>query len=289
MKQDICILLKRNRNRDLKLRTIDTDAEQVHHVVHFGTISMSSTPKVIAHRGASGYAPELTLAAYQLAMQMECDGIEMDVHPLRDGTIVAIHDVDVARTTNGKGRVSKFTLEELKALDAGSWFNRVYPEKARPEYAGLRVPTLQEIFDLARGKALEFFIEIKDPELYPSDLESSLLSLVLSNQIEDRTRFLSFSAQSILKIKNLNPSMRTVLLIAHSGKDPIEATLRLSADEVGIRHSLITPALIDAAHKAGLSVSAWTVDNQRDMERMINLGADCIITNYPDRLIRLLK
>jgi glycerophosphoryl diester phosphodiesterase len=270
------------------LRVIDADTVLIHAAIHFGTISMSPTPKIIAHRGASGYAPELTLRAYQLAIQMGCDGIEMDVHPLRDGTIVAIHDVDVARTTNGNGRVSKFTLEELKALDAGTWFNNAYPEKARPEYAGLRVPTLQEIFDFTRGKALEFFIEIKDPELYPPDLESSLLSLVSRNQLEDRSRFLSFSAKSILKIKNLNPSMKTVLLISNSGKDLVEAALRLSADELGIRHSLITPTLVDAAHKAGLSVSAWTVDHQKDMTRMIDLGIDSIITNYPDRLKRLL-
>jgi glycerophosphoryl diester phosphodiesterase len=250
---------------------------------------MNPTPKVIAHRGASGYAPELTLAAYKLALQLGCDGIEMDVHPLRDGTIVAIHDVDLARTTNGSGRVSKLALEELKALDAGSWFNKAYPGKARPEYAGLKVPTLQEIVDLAKESTLEFFIEIKDPELYPPDFESSLLSLVLENQIEKRTRFLSFSAQSLLKIKNLNPSMRTVFLVSNLGKDPVEAALRLSADEVGIRHSLITPALMDSAHRAGLSVSVWTVDRQADMRRMIDLGADCIITNYPDRLVRLLQ
>ena len=131
-------------------------------------------------------------------------------------------------------------------------------------------------------------IEIKNPELYPSDLESSLLALVISNQIEDRARFLSFSSKSILKIKSLNPSMRTTLLISKSRKDPIEAARRLNADEVGIRHGLITPALIEAVRKAGLLVSVWTVDNLKDMERMIDLGADCIITNYPDRLKRLL-
>lgn len=250
---------------------------------------MNPIPKVIAHRGASGHAPEITLVAYQLALQMGCDGIEMDVHALCDGTIVAIHDPDVARTTDGKGKISKLNLETLKRFDAGSWFNNAFPKKARPEYVGLKVPTLQEIFDLAKERAPEFFIEIKNPELYSPDFENSLISLVLKNQIEKRTRFLSFSTQSLLKIKSLNPAMHTVLLISHRGEDPVGATLRISADEVGIRHSLATPALMDSAHSAGLSVSVWTVDNQRDMERMIGLGADCIITNYPDRLIRLLR
>ena len=250
---------------------------------------MNSTPKVIAHRGASGYAPELTLAAYQLALQLGCDGIEMDIHPLRDGTLVALHDPDVARTTNRKGKISDFTLEELKNLDAGSWFNKAYPDRARQEYAGLRIPTIQEIFDLVKESTVEFFIEIKDPELYSPDLERSLLSLVLDNQIEKRTRFLSFSAPSILKIKAINPSLRTAFLVSGAEEDPVESTLRLSADEVGILHTLITPALIDSAHNAGLSVSAWTVNHPSDMERMIDLGTDCIITNYPDRLVRLLQ
>ena len=250
---------------------------------------MNTAPKVIAHRGASGHAPELTLAAYQLAIQMGCNGIEMDVHPLMDGTIVAIHDSDVTRTTDGKGKISELTLPELKKLDAGTWFNRTYPEKAHPEYAGLKVPTLQEIIDLAKESALDFFIEIKDPDLYSPDFESSLLSLVLENQIERRTRFLSFSAHSLLRIKNLNPSMRTVFLVSKAGADPVEAALKISANEMGIRHPLITAALMDSAFKAGLSVSAWTVDDQKDMQRMIDLGVGCIITNYPDRLLQLLK
>jgi glycerophosphoryl diester phosphodiesterase len=246
-------------------------------------------PKVIAHRGASGYAPEITLEAYRQALQLGVNGIELDVHQSRDGIIVAIHDPDVKRTTNGKGRISDFTLAELKALDAGSWFNHSFPEKARPEYAGLKIPTLQEVIDLVKESPVELCIEIKNPELYSSDLESSLLSIIHSNQLEGRTRFISFSSRSVRKIKELDPSIRTGLLISDFGKDPVNATLQVSADELAIRHNLATPALIDAAHDEGLSVSVWTVDTPEDMQRMIGLGADALITNYPDRLIRLLK
>jgi glycerophosphoryl diester phosphodiesterase len=249
---------------------------------------MHSKPKVIAHRGASGYAPETTLAAYRLALQMGVDGIEMDVHPLRDGTIVAIHDPDVKRTTNGRGRIAELALQELKALDAGSWFNKKYPGKARSGFAGLRVPTLQEIIELAKESSVEFYIEIKDPERYSPDLESTLLAIVRGNQIEKRTRFISFSAQSIAKIKYLDPAIQTGLLISDRSKDPVRFALRVNADELAIRHTLATQAIVDTAHKNGLSVSVWTVNSQAHMQRIIRLGVDCIITNYPDRLIRYL-
>jgi glycerophosphoryl diester phosphodiesterase len=249
---------------------------------------MRSNLKVIAHRGASGYAPETTLAAYRLALQMGVDGIEMDVHPLRDGTIVAIHDPDVKRTTNGRGLIAELTLQELKALDAGSWFNKKYPGKARSDFFGLRVPTLQEIIELAKESSVEFYIEIKDPERYSPDLESTLLAIVRGNQIEKRTRFISFSAQSITKIKKTNPAIKTGLLIADRAKDPDRAALRISADELVIKHTLATHKIVDAAHKNGLSVSVWTANRQADLQRMMRLGVDCIITNYPDRLIRLL-
>jgi len=91
------------------------------------------------------------MEAYRLALEMKADFVEMDIHMLRDGVLVAIHDPDVKRTTNGKGLLCELTLAELKALDAGSWFNRTYPRKARREYVGLKVPTLEEVIDFVKG------------------------------------------------------------------------------------------------------------------------------------------
>jgi glycerophosphoryl diester phosphodiesterase len=163
---------------------------------------MKQGPKVIAHRGASGYAPEITLEAYRIALEMNCDGVELDVQMLQDGTLIAFHDPEVTRTTSGSGLISEHTLESIKKLDAGSWFNKAYPEKARLEYIGLQVPTLQEIFDLLKESSLELFIEIKSPELYPANFEAAILALVCENHLENRTRFLSFNSQSLLKIKS---------------------------------------------------------------------------------------
>ncbi len=244
--------------------------------------------QVIAHRGASGYAPETTLESYRIAIQMGVDAVETDVHRLRDGIMVAIHDANVKRTTNGDGWIADLTLAELKALDAGSWFNQAHPEKARPEFAGLKVPTLQEVVDLVRNSSAELFIEIKDPERYSPDFESSLWTLVQQNGMEKRTRFLSFNAPSLRKIKELDAAIPTVFLASNAGNDIVKTAINIQADEVGILFDCLKPALVEEARGNGLRISAWTVDEEKDMRRVMELGVDRITTNYPDRLLRLL-
>jgi glycerophosphoryl diester phosphodiesterase len=244
--------------------------------------------QVVAHRGASGYAPETTLEAYRLALEMGADFVEMDIHMLRDGTLVAMHDTDVKRTTDGKGRLSSLTLAQVQSLDAGSWFNRAYPRKARPEYAGLRVPTLQEIFNLVKAGSAGVYVELKNPERYPARLESALISMIRENRLEKRSRVISFSAQSIGKIKKLDAEIQTGLLLSRPGRDPVGKTIRVPADELAIRYDRATPAIVASAKDKGLSVSVWTVDRKPDMERMIRMGVDRITTNYPDRLLHLL-
>ena len=252
---------------------------------------MNSTGRaqVVAHRGASGYAPETTLEAYRLALEMGVDFVEMDIHMTRDGVLVAIHDADVRRTTDGHGLISDLKVSELKKLDAGSWFNRAHPGKARPGYKGLKVPTLQEILDLVKESSAGCCIEIKDPERYPENLESELLSILRAAGMERRTRVLSFSSRSIAKIKALDSSIQTTLLIARRTRNPVRATLHVPADELGIRYNLATAGIAGAAHEKGISLSVWTVDRETDMERMIRMGADSITTNYPDRLLKLLQ
>ena len=244
---------------------------------------MKQRPKIIAHRGASGYAPEITLEAYRQVVPMGCDGVELDVQMLRDGTLIAFHDPDVERTTDGRGQLLDYTLESIKKLDAGSWFNRAFPEKARPEYAGLQVPTLDEILKLLKESHLEFFIEIKNPELYPPDFETRLIECVEENQLVERTLFMSFSAASIRKIKTLRPAARTALLACLMMPDPVSAARDAGADELGIYYHLASPELIESARKYDITFSVWTVDDPEDIRRMLALGVDCITSNYPDR------
>jgi len=240
---------------------------------------------VVAHRGVSGSAPELTEAAFRLALETGCDGVELDVQMLGDGTLVAFHDPDVGRTTDGAGLLSEHTLASVKKLDAGSWFNRAFPEKARPEYAGLRVLTFQEALDLLREGPQELFVEVKHPELYPPEFESLLLGCLRENRLEARTRLMSFSAASLGKVKALCPSMRTSLLAHLPEPSPVEAALEAGAVELGLLHSLATPVLVEEARKRGLAFSVWAVDEPEDIRRALALGVDSVTSNHPGRVL----
>ena len=239
-------------------------------------------PLLVAHRGASGHAPENTPAAFRLALEMKVDGIELDVHMARDGSIVVIHDSTVDRTSNGRGRVGAKTLPELRSLDAGSWFNRAFPRKARPEYAGQQIPTLQEVIEIVKNRA-RLYIEIKDPDLYPDSLEPELLSIVRQYKMRDRVVFLSFNRRALRKMRELDPTIPIALLIARLGVDPVKAARSLRAGGLAVRHKLLTPALAETVLGSGLSLIAWTVDSPKDLDRMIEAQVSAIITNYPDR------
>ena len=245
-------------------------------------------PQVLAHRGASGWAPETTLAAYRLALEMKVDYLELDVHMTKDGEIVAIHDTLVDRTTDGKGAVGDLTLAQIKQLDAGSWFNRAYPDRARPEFAGQKIPTLQEIIDLARHSSAGLYIETKNPEIYPPGFEAKVIEIIRFNRFEKRVMVQSFNAGSVQKTKKLDASVPTALLIEKIEDDPVDAVLAAGANELAIQFRLLTPAILRKAREKGLTVAVWTVDEAEDLKRMAGMGVERIITNYPDRLIRIL-
>ncbi len=243
---------------------------------------------VVAHRGASGWAPETTLAAYREALHLKADFLEADVQMSRDGEIIAIHDETVDRTTNGKGPVRQMTLAELKRLDAGSWFNKMYPDRSRPDYAGQKIPTLQEIMDLAKESPAGLYLETKNPELYLPHLESTVINIIRRNGFEKRVVIQSFSPRSVETVRALNPGIPTALLVDALENDPVEATRKVHANELAIDHTLVTRDIVQRAHERGLTVAVWTVDEHEDLKRMIGFGVDTIITDYPDRLSGLL-
>ena len=245
-------------------------------------------PLLVAHRGASGHAPENTMAAFRLALEMKVDGIELDVHMSRDGSIVVIHDSTVDRTSNGKGRIGAMTLAELRSLDAGSWFNTAFPRKARPEYASQRIPALSEVFELVQDRA-RLFIEMKDPDLYPDNLESELLSLVRRHEMRDRVIFLSFNQDALRKIRELDPTIPIALLIGSLRGDPVKAARSLHASGLAVQHKLLKPAFAGTALSSDLSLIAWTVNSPKDLDRMIKAEVSAIITNYPDRFAASLR
>lgn len=252
----------------------------------------------IAHRGASAYAPEHTLASYELGEKMKGDYIEIDVQMTKDGHLIVMHDETVDRTTNGTGRVKDLTLEEIKALDAGSWFNEAYPEYAKPEYVGLKVPTLEEVFKKFR-KGSKYYIETKSPHLYPG-VEEKLVEMLdrygLTHKESLKKRQVviqSFSRESLLKVRRLNPDIP--LVQAYDS----EASANISDEElkkvkeyaigIGPNYQRIDRDVVKRAHKYGLYISPYTVNSKEDMRMLIDWGVDGIVTNHPDWLHQVLK
>jgi glycerophosphoryl diester phosphodiesterase len=238
---------------------------------------------VIAHRGASGYAPENTMAAFRRAVEMGAPFIETDLQITRDARVIAMHDSTLDRTTNGKGQVHLSTLEEIRGLDAGSWFDGRGPES----FAGERVPRLEEILDFAKEKDTNFFLEIKSGPAW--GVEHAVVAALRDRGASARVVILSFDPASLDGVHQLDSAMMTGLLCEYPSNDLVERTVRAGARQLAARGDLITPADVEKAHHAGLQVVAWTVNEPEQMKHLIATGVDGIITDYPDRLLGLLR
>ncbi|MDH7482882.1 MAG: glycerophosphodiester phosphodiesterase family protein [Armatimonadota bacterium] len=235
----------------------------------------------IAHRGFSAIAPENTLAAFKRALELKPDLIECDVRRTKDGKIVIIHDATVDRTTNGTGRVADMTLEELRRLDAGSWFGT--------QYAGERLPTLEEFLDLPWGET-QPIIEIKE-----QSLEDDVVALVQQRGMSARTAICSFHHKIGLRLKELDRLIRFSPLISSQTEISGDEAVRL-ADEAaavngwvfGVNYTAITPDLVKATHAANMLMEAWTVDDEENIRRMVTMGVDVIASNRLDLLLQVL-
>jgi glycerophosphoryl diester phosphodiesterase len=242
-------------------------------------------PLRIAHRGASGtgLAPENTLAALELAIQTGVDLIEIDVRASADGQIVVIHDANLDRTTDVQGAVQDTRLEDIRRADAGGWFG--------PQFAGERVPLLEEVLDLARHRAV-VLIEIK-----AAFIAERVLQIVEYAAAEDYVVIQAFSARTIERVKRLSPATPTALLVGKLPTTPsrlrarrmAREVLEIGANTLAIWHATLTPPFFEEMRKRGVSVWTWTVDEEVTMRDLIQMGVQGIITNYPDRLNRVLK
>ncbi|MDX8046453.1 glycerophosphodiester phosphodiesterase family protein [Gracilibacillus sp. S3-1-1] len=252
-------------------------------------VSLLPSDKVlnIAHRGASGHAPEHTLIAYDLAEKMNADYLEIDLHMTADHQLVAIHDEDVGRTTNGVGFVSDLTLAELKELDAGTWFNQAYPELANPDFIGVTIPTLAEIFELF-GLDSDYYIELKDPD--DEMIDAFLTVLNKYDLLEaDKVIIQSFSQKALTNIHAQYDEIPLIQLLSKSKtKSANYKKIRQYAAGVGLPFQTLDKAFIEKIQGNGLHVHAFTVNETEDMERLIDWGIDGIFTNYPDRLADVL-
>jgi glycerophosphoryl diester phosphodiesterase len=234
---------------------------------------------VIAHRGASGYAPENTMPAFEKALEMGAEGIELDVHLTKDGETVVIHDHTIDRTSNGTGMVGQFTLEEIKQLDFGSWFDE--------KFNGTTIPTLKEVLELLKGWEGLLNIEVKSgPIIYP-EIEQKLIALIKQYGFEQKVIFSSFNHYSLCDIKKIDPAMDIGILYMCGLVEPWIYAEHINAQALHPLFYNIIPELVEGCKKSGIKLNPYTIDDPKDMERIIKAEVDGIITNYPDLALKV--
>ncbi|KMK76951.1 glycerophosphodiester phosphodiesterase [Alkalihalobacillus pseudalcaliphilus] len=251
----------------------------------------------VAHRGASGYAPEHTFAAYDLGEEMKADYIEIDLQMTKDGVLIAMHDTTIDRTTNGSGAVKDMTLAEMKELDAGSWFNARFPEKAKAEYVGLQVPTLEEVFQ-RYGRSSLYYIETKSPTLYPG-MEEELLRLLDkykltgANGRSSKVIIQSFIPESLLNIHEMNPNLPLVQLLSQPtlgerAHEELEL-IKQYAIGVGPNFNRIDEQYVQTVKEHHLQIHPYTINNREAMLQALDWGVNGLFTDYPDVFREVIK
>lgn len=254
----------------------------------------AAQPLVIAHRGGKGLWPENSLFAFQRASALGVDMLEMDLHLSRDGELVVIHDRTLERTTNGEGPVAALSLEQLQALDAGyNWSadgGQSYPYRGQ----GIRIPSFIEVLEHTPAKAK--VIEIKVPDV---GMEALLCDALTVHQQLDRVIVGSFYDRSLQLFREQCPGVATSagpgsvrMLVAlnwvglGSLLSPSYQALQIPEAHNGL--AIASPSLLKAAALRGLNVQLWTINEQPDMRRLLDLGAHALITDYPDRALQVL-
>ncbi|MDO5022824.1 MAG: glycerophosphodiester phosphodiesterase [Eubacteriales bacterium] len=236
--------------------------------------------KIYAHRGASGYAPENTLAAFSLAVEQNADGVELDVQLTRDKQLVVVHDERIDRVSDGTGRVCDISLRSLKKLKFG--INHM-------GYENEQMPTLEEVFDLLKDTKLNINIELKNSILPYEGLEEYCLELSAKKGMEDRIVYSSFNHYSMLRLKKMNPYATCGILYNCCIINPWDYAKKIGVDAIHPHFGELTlvPEECEKAHKLNIAVNTWTVNEEADMQHIMMSGADILITNYPDRAIAL--
>ena len=234
-----------------------------------------NAPLVIAHRGASAYAPENTLSAFRQAIEMNSDAVELDAKLLKDNTVIVLHDTTLERTTNGKGSVYQFGYDEIKNLDSGSHFSS--------KFSNERIPRLSEIFDEMGDKIL-INVELTNYAQPWDKLPRSVISLVHRNNLKKRILLSSFNPWALLVAKRVDPEIPRALLV-HSGEPGvIRMVLKRIIDHEAFHphFSLVSEKQMSEAKRDHKKVNVWTVNETSQMMELLDLGVDGLITDFPD-------
>ncbi len=237
--------------------------------------------KIIAHRGSRGTHPENTLEAFQEALKVASDGIELDVHLTKDGEVVVIHDETVDRTTSGKGYVKEMTLEQLKKLDAGSWFD--------PKYSNARIPTLQEVLDLLADNHFTGVLNVElktDVFQYPA-IEEKVLALTEPYLDQFSVIYSSFHYETLKKIKALREDSKIALLFSKKGKQQMELGEGIPVEGWHPKFSILRS--LPPFEQSKIPLRVWTVNRKVEMQVCLRKNIDSMITDYPERALQMRK
>lgn len=232
-------------------------------------------PLLIGHRGYPALFPENTLASFRGAMEAGCDMIELDVTLTKDRKVMVIHDDTLDRTTNGKGPVLGQTFEEIKRLDAGSWF--------APRFSAERIPDLSDVMELTAGRCM-LNIEIKQSVFeagYPADaIEHQVVKLVKTSAARDRVIISSFDKRILERIAAMDAPPAIAYISDHGAdKSLLEMLLAIKAFSWHPRFKVLTRDQVGLMHAAGLKVFPWTINTRAEAEMLLALGVDGLICN----------
>jgi glycerophosphoryl diester phosphodiesterase len=273
--------------------------------------TIMSDPKnvvVMAHRGFRGIVPENTLEAAQKGFESGAEYWETDVAASSDGTLVIMHDDNLARTTDAKAKfparspwtVYDFTLAELKTLDAGSWYAAVdqfkqiaagrVTQKDLASFAGIKVPTFAEALELTRRNGWKINVEIKDATGRACDpwIVEKTAETIKSYGMQDSVVVSSFNHEYLIRMKKAAPEIRVAALIDRPIPDPVGELKRIGAMALNPNHKYLDEATVQAVRKAGFDVFVWTPNEKADMERLVKWGVTGLITDFPDRALEVL-
>lgn len=249
---------------------------------------------VIAHRGASAYAPAHTIAAYEMAVEMGADYIELDLHMTNDGKLVAIHD-PVVSFQSATRAIADITLDELLLYSPGEVFNKENPQYASDKYEVERIVELKDIFQHF-SMSTNYYIEIKSPDHYPG-IEEELIRQLQAHHLLDtndqppKVIIQSFDTDSLQKVFQLEPTIPLIQLVrfekeASFTKKELKR-LKSYASGVGVNWDAITPSFVETMHKEGMDVHAFTVNDEDTIRLLLTLGVDGIFTDKPDLAVLL--
>ncbi|MCS6837096.1 MAG: glycerophosphodiester phosphodiesterase [Anaerolineae bacterium] len=235
---------------------------------------------VYGHRGAKAYAPMNTLPAFQLAAEQGAHGIELDVHRSKDGYPVIVHDFEVDETTNGTGHVTEMTLAELKALDAGSWFG--------PEFTGVRVPTLDEVFEEVGGR-LFINVEIKSESVETDGVEEVVAECIRRHNMAARVLVSSFNPHTLRRFRAIMPEAPIGYLVAPAYLEELGVLDDLAYEAYHPYHEMINAEMVVAHAALGRHINAWTVNDPQRGVALRDMGVRGIITDAPDTMLAALR